>query len=196
MATQRNGTSARDRLLDSAETLFFTDGIANTGVDDVLEHSGISVATLYSHFGSKDGLLKAALERRLGIWRSIWDEAIDAASTDESRLLAIFDALELYRQRHQAAKWCAFLSTTTELPGLGSAVQTPVGDDTALLVERLQELAAPLVLGRAAELAADILLIYNGALTAFLRGQPHDPIGRARRIGSAVIGAQTDRVGA
>jgi AcrR family transcriptional regulator len=194
MATQRNGLSARERLLDSAETLFFHEGIANTGVDDVLEHSGISVATLYSHFGSKDGLIRATLERRFATWQSVWDEAVGAASTDETRLLAVFDALELFRQRHRAARWCAFLSTATELSDPDSSVHSPIEADTALLVKRLHQLAIPLAGERAADLAEDILLIYNGTLAAFLRGYPSDPIGHGRRLATTVIRAVADRV--
>lgn len=194
MATQRNSPPARERLLDAAETLFFHEGIANTGVDDVLEYSGISVATLYAHFGSKDGLVKATLERRFAAWQSVWDETVEAASNDETRLLAVFDALELYRQRHHAARWCAFLSTATEIPAPGHSVHATVEADTTLLVERLHQLALPVAPEAATELAENILLIYNGTLTAFLRGHPQDPIGYGRRLATTVIRAMADKV--
>ena len=58
-------TQTTDRILDSAEALFFTDGIAVTGVDRVAESAGVAIATLYKHVGSKEGLLEAVLKRRL-----------------------------------------------------------------------------------------------------------------------------------
>lgn len=195
MGTQLNRLPARDRLLDSAEALFYQEGIAQTGVDDVLAKSGVSVATLYAHFGSKDGLVRATLERRLSTWRSVWGEAVEAARSDEDRLLAIFDALELYRQRHQRARWCAFLTAAMELPSPDHPARPLVEADTALLAERLHLLAMPLT-GDAAdadELAESILLIYNGTLGAFLRGRPEDPVLRGRSVAKAIIASARGR---
>lgn len=92
-ARQARGLVVRERLLDAAETLFYRDGIARTGVDAVLAEANVSTATLYAHFGSKDRLVAAYLLRRLDRWRRVWDDAVAAATTPEDRLLAVFDAL-------------------------------------------------------------------------------------------------------
>ena len=55
------------RLLDTATELFYTEGIAATGVDKVVARAGVSKPTLYAHFGSKDELVAAVLERRHGL---------------------------------------------------------------------------------------------------------------------------------
>jgi AcrR family transcriptional regulator len=182
MEVQARHSPARQRLLDAADELFFLNGIARTGVDEVLQRAGVSVATLYAQFGSKDGLLQASLQRRLEIWEAYWDEAIRAANSDQDRLLAVFDALELYRARQHNVRWCAFLSTAVEISGTGHPAGDLIGADTALLTRRLQGLSEPLAGARAEDLAAAILLIYNGTLTSFLRGSPSDPISQGRRI--------------
>lgn len=180
---------ARTRLLDAADALFYHQGIAKTGVDDVLEEAGVSVATLYAHFGSKDGLIAASLQRRLDIWQRLWTEAVEAATSDEDRLLAIFDALELYRERHLSARWCAFLATATELPDDSHPAHEPILADTRLLLERLKKLSEPLAGKHADQLAEQVLLAYNGTLAGFLREHPEDPVSVGRQLAATAIRA-------
>lgn len=187
MGKQSTRGSARERLLNAADELFYLNGISSTGVDDVLAKAGISVATLYAHFGSKDGLLEASLQRRLETWQTYWDDAIDAAESDEERLLAVFDALDRYRQRQHNARWCAFLSTSVEVRDPNHRITELIEADTALLNQRLRLFAEAIAGTRADELAAAILLIYNGTLASFLRGSPADPIARSRETAVVVI---------
>lgn len=188
MRTQSPRGTARERLLDAADELFYLGGISATGVDDVLARAEVSVATLYAHFGSKDGLLEASLQRRLDTWKLCWDDAIADADSDSGRLLAVFDALVLFRERQRNSRWCAFLSTAVEVPPSKAGVAELVKADTALLTERLQVLSEPIAGPDADRLAAAILLIYNGTLASFLRGSPEDPIAHARDAASLVVG--------
>ena len=54
---------SRDRILDSALELFSKRGYAATGVYDIARAAGIEKTALYWHFGSKEGLLAAVLDR-------------------------------------------------------------------------------------------------------------------------------------
>jgi AcrR family transcriptional regulator len=53
----------RDQLLDVAEAVFVDRGFAGASMDDVAEGAGVTKPVLYDHFGSKDGLLAAVVER-------------------------------------------------------------------------------------------------------------------------------------
>lgn len=53
----------RDQLLDTAQDVFTERGYAGTSMDDVAEAAGVTKPVLYDHFGSKDGLLAAVVER-------------------------------------------------------------------------------------------------------------------------------------
>lgn len=191
METQSGRPSARQRLLDAADELFYLNGISNTGVDDVLARADVSVATLYAQFGSKEGLLQASLQRRLETWQDYWDEAINAAESAQDRLLAVFDALKLYRERQHNTRWCAFLSTAVEIPESDHRAAEPIKADTTLLNQRLRLLSEPLAGAQADRLAAAILLIYNGTLASFLRGSPEDPIAHGRSTAALITGAFT-----
>ena len=63
----------------------------------MLERSGVSAATLYRGWPSKEALVAAALERRQCDWLATWDRAVDRAADDRGRVLAVFDALDEYR---------------------------------------------------------------------------------------------------
>lgn len=60
-----------------------------------------------------DGLIVAALRRRLDRWDRLWREAIDAVASPAEKLLALFDAVSICRGRHTPGRGCAFLATGT-----------------------------------------------------------------------------------
>lgn len=55
----------RDKILDTAERLFSTKGVNAVSLRDINTAAGVSQGVLHYHFGGRDGLLKAILERRL-----------------------------------------------------------------------------------------------------------------------------------
>jgi AcrR family transcriptional regulator len=56
--------SKRDAVLNTAEELFYNEGFHATGIDRLASEAGVVRMTLYNHFGSKDALIEAVLERR------------------------------------------------------------------------------------------------------------------------------------
>ncbi len=55
----------RERLLNTADRLFYTEGVRAVGIDRVLAEAGAAKASLYLHFGCKDDLVAAHIERRV-----------------------------------------------------------------------------------------------------------------------------------
>jgi len=56
--------SARDRLLDAANQLFYAEGVQTVGIDRIIERAGVAKASLYNLFGSKEELVAAYLASR------------------------------------------------------------------------------------------------------------------------------------
>jgi AcrR family transcriptional regulator len=54
MPTKTPRPSARERLLDAADELFYEQGVHTVGIDRVIERAGVAKASLYATFGSKD----------------------------------------------------------------------------------------------------------------------------------------------
>ena len=161
---------ARERLLDAAEELFYERGIAATGVDAVLRRARVAPATLYAHFPGKDHLVAAYLRRRHERWRTAWDDALQRCGDDPAaRVLAVFDALDVFPGPQRSARGCAFLAAAVEVSDPGHPAQEWLVADTRLLADRLRQLAADAGAAEPDALAAELLLLYDGALAARTR---------------------------
>jgi AcrR family transcriptional regulator len=58
-------TDTRERILDVAERLFADRGFPATPLRDITNEASVNLASVNYHFGSKEGLLAAVLERHL-----------------------------------------------------------------------------------------------------------------------------------
>jgi len=58
--------STKDRILDAAERLFARDGIEATSLRAITAEAGVNLAAVNYHFQSKDALVIAVIERRVG----------------------------------------------------------------------------------------------------------------------------------
>lgn len=56
---------SRERILDAAEALFARRGMSGVGVREIAQASGLTPASLYNHFPSKEALYEAVLARGL-----------------------------------------------------------------------------------------------------------------------------------
>jgi AcrR family transcriptional regulator len=65
---RRNPAASRERVLEAAAELFAQRGYAGTGVDQLAARSGIAKTAIYYHFGNKEGLLTAVLDRAATAW--------------------------------------------------------------------------------------------------------------------------------
>src|SRR6266516_7750002 len=97
MATLPAKPDMTDRILETADRLFYLRGIRAVGVDTIAAEIGISKRTLYNHFPSKDALIAAYLARRF-----VAPRASDKSPVEQ--ILGTFDSLERrFRRRIFAA---------------------------------------------------------------------------------------------
>lgn len=161
--------STRTRLLDAVDEVVFAGGDTHAPVDVILDRAGVSPATLYRAYGSKDDLVAAALDRRHDEWLEVWDAAVAGATSDRDRLLAVFDALDTFRSRRSGARWCAFLGTAAGHADPAPVLAEAVRQETGTLRARLLELAEPVVGPAAASVVEALVLLYSGELAMRLR---------------------------
>ncbi|RKR74503.1 TetR/AcrR family transcriptional regulator [Frondihabitans australicus] len=58
------GPGAKQRVLVTADRLFYDEGIRTVGVDRLIAESSVTKATFYKHFGAKDNLVLDYMRRR------------------------------------------------------------------------------------------------------------------------------------
>lgn len=60
---QQQGETSRELILDATERLMATRGYAATSISDIRKGCGLPASSIYWHFGSKEGVLAAVMER-------------------------------------------------------------------------------------------------------------------------------------
>src|SRR5271155_6087882 len=115
MATTTTTTkqSPRERLLEAASELFYAEGVQSVGIDRVIAQAGVAKASLYSAFGSKEGLVSAYLERRHEELVARLRDAAAGVEDPVERLLAVFDSQAAQFPRPDY-RGCAFMAASAE----------------------------------------------------------------------------------
>lgn len=110
---QQRGQIVIDKILDTAERLFYEQGYNNTGINQVIEEADIAKASLYKHFESKTDLLVAYLQRFHQRWFTRLETTVNKVSDPKGKLLAIFDH---HSERQQTREFggCPFIKANEE----------------------------------------------------------------------------------
>ena len=108
-------TPAREKILDAAVAIFYQRGYQATTVDQVIERSGVSRPTLYTHFATKEELGVAYLRQRRQHDLDGVRDAIRREKSAKARVLAVIkhvgDTLMSTNYRG-----CGFFNTIAEFP--------------------------------------------------------------------------------
>jgi AcrR family transcriptional regulator len=181
--------SARDRVLDTANDLFYQEGVRAVGVDLIVERSGVAKTSLYRHFATKDDLVAAVLERDDAAFWIRWDKIAtqkkrEAGDELEAHLrwIAQYIAGPKYRG-------CPFLNVANEFPAPDHPARVVASRHKSELRRRLAALAARMRVRKPDELAAQLVLLIDGA---YVNGQLFGKKGLAHSLltaAASLIGA-------
>jgi AcrR family transcriptional regulator len=186
-STTEDRRTARERLLDAANELFYAEGVHTVGIDRVIERAGVAKATLYSAYGSKDELIRAYLDGRHHSRRDRISAAIDRADTPRDRLLAVFDVLrESFAMPNY--RGCAFVNASAEAKP-GGPIEQAVSEYRGWLLELFTELSAAAGAPEPGMLARQLFLLYDGAAVAAQIDHNPDVALPARAAAAALLDA-------
>lgn len=113
-------TSTEDsalRLVLVAARLFNEDGIHATGINRIIAEADVARMTLYNHFGSKEGLIRAVMDRESKAWFEWLDSELVRVEDKgaETRIAAFFALLGQWFSRSDF-KGCSFINAVGEHP--------------------------------------------------------------------------------
>lgn len=103
--------AARERILLTAHDLFYGEGIRATGIDRVIAEAGVTKATFYRHYPSKNALIREFLEYRHRRWM---DWFVDALRRHGGIADALVPALGEWFD-DEGFRGCAFINSVGEL---------------------------------------------------------------------------------
>lgn len=186
---RRPRPSARQRLLEAADELFYARGIASTGVDAVITRAGVATASLYKNFDGKDDLVAAYLDARDARWREHWEFHIAKHQDPHRRVLALFDCLHDWESAPGTSRGCAHVAASVQLPPNhpGHAV---AHHHEQHIIERLGQLLAEAGTPDPNEATLDLMVIYEGTFSLLALDLDTDPIARARRLAQQRLSTQ------
>jgi AcrR family transcriptional regulator len=178
--------SARERLLSAASELFYEEGVHTVGVDRIVERAGVAKATLYTLFGSKDGLVRAYLTERHDATRERMERELAARfDTPRGRLLGVFEVQGL-SFTEPGFHGCAFVGANAE-SSAGTSVEEVTDGYRKWVHSLFFDLAKEAGATDPEGLARQLVLLYDGAgISAWM---DHDPsvASAARTVAAALV---------
>ncbi len=159
----RTATDARDRILNTADKLFYQQGIRSIGVDTIIARSEVAKTTFYRYFPAKDDLVVAYLEDRdRQFWELFEGVVSQSAGNPQQQLLAIFNWLTKLLA-HEDNQGCPFAIVASEFPDPEYPGHRVAIAHKTKMRDRLTELATASGVKQANELSAGLMLLVDGA---------------------------------
>jgi AcrR family transcriptional regulator len=181
---KQRGQIVTNKILDTADRLFYSQGYNNTGINQVIDEADIAKGSLYKHFESKADLMVAYLERLHHQWFERLKAHVDKQPDPKLKLLAV---LEHHRNRQQVREFggCPFIRANTEAGSTDSRISLEIQQTK----EKLRKFVGQLVAKSGhkkiltnAELTETILLMIEGGIALGSVFKNDHDMQKARRI--------------
>jgi AcrR family transcriptional regulator len=151
-------------LLAAADELFYAEGVHVVGVDRIVQRAGVTKASLYNTFGSKDELVRAYLENHFRRRQARIAQILASHTTPRERLLAVFAEVEGLLAG-SAFRGCRFISAAAESQP-DEAGEVVAEKYRTWLWSVFTDLARAAGVRDAKQVGRQLFLLYDGAAVA------------------------------
>jgi AcrR family transcriptional regulator len=187
---QRRRT-AKQRLLQAADELFYNEGIHAVGIDRVIAHAGVAKGSLYYSFAGKDDLVRGYLTERHGKWADRVSAGIEAHTDPRKRILAVYDVLGAVFAEPDY-RGCAFMNALAE--AAPDSVEAQAATTFRTWVRTLfLGLAADVDVEDPKQLAESLVVLYDGAVATAQMDKAPQAAQTARHLADLVLDAAGTR---
>jgi AcrR family transcriptional regulator len=193
MGRTRGTTSeARQRILETADRLFYEEGVRAVGIDRIIAEANVAKMTLYTHFPSKDDLILAVLKyREEGVMEFFRSAMERHEKKTRSSLRAFFAALKEWFES-PGFRGCAFQNALIELADPAHSGTEFVRGHKQRFAEFLRGLVEKSVGKGATKIAPAVALLIEGAIVvAVIQGKP-DAADVAREAALKLVNEEKD----
>jgi len=186
-SSNQGGPDVRDRILATASDLFYQHGIRAVGVDLVVKKAGVAKTSLYRHFGTKDDLVVAFLQRMDEEFWKTWDE-VSQQHPDDGRA-ELKAQLEWIGERVNQPDYrgCPQLNIAAEYPELGHPARKFAKEHKREMRRRLKNIAEKLKSADPDQLAGQLAVLINGAFVSTPMYKPGEATTLLQRAADALI---------
>lgn len=190
----RDTSKTKDRIIQAAFDLFYNQGYQATTIDQVIEKSGVSRPTVYTHFSTKEDLCQAYLKDRKAQELVDLKAEVRKGTTPRERYLAVIKGVgkALWGKGFRG---CAFFNMISEI----ADPNHPLFHEARQYVDAVRELIRDGVIDLKASdprygkidvdhVAESYYLLVGGAIMASQEYREKWPVKRALRAIEALIG--------
>ena len=175
----------RQRLLAAAGRLFYEEGVHVVGIDRLIEEAGVAKASLYTHFGNKDGLIRAYLQEHLDARRKHVAQLLARYDSPRKRLLGMFDDAKAALDG-TAFRGCKFVNASAEA-GHDECIGPLTEEYRTWLRSLFTDLAKASGARDPRSLGRQLALLYDGAAVAARLDKDRAGAGAAARSAAAAL---------
>lgn len=193
------GQKTRDLILHTAANLATVEGLEGLSIGRLAEEVGMSKSGLYAHFGSKEELQLAIVEKAEGIFRREVIRPGLSAPKGLPRVLSLLDRYVDYIERHVFAGGCFFVAAETEMGPRSGPLHDRVRESRRVyisfvekLIRQAQEMGHLPPQPPARQLVFELGGILTAANNLFLLEEDPWPLEMARRSVRRILGVDAD----
>lgn len=179
-------TDTRKKILTTAEQLIYQNGIHAMGMDLLVKTSGVARKSIYRHFSNKEDVASAALNERDERWMQWFRTESDKGETPQDRILNMFTVLKSWFES-EGFRGCAFINTAGEVGDPDDPVRLIAKVHKQKLLDYALELSGQLNTGHAEELARQLLILMEGAITVTYVMGDRDAADNARDVAKVLL---------
>jgi len=162
---------AKKRILDTADLLFYDEGIRAVGVDRLISASSVTKATFYKHYRSKDRLISEYVDHRHRQAVAELADLLEQESSVEAVLRALQQSISTWISSPEF-RGCPFINAAAEFSDPTHPVRRSVITHREWFVGTLEQLLRELGHPLAGDAADDLMLARDGAMTGGYAGDP------------------------
>lgn len=183
----------RQKVLEAASDLFYRQGVRAVGVDLLIQTAGVAKTSLYRHFGTKDDLVAAFLDREDKAFWKTWDciakqNAGDAKAELDAHLDWIGRSVS-----DPCYRGCAQINVAAEFPDPEHPARKVAAAHKHELRRRLEGIALRLHVPAPERLATQLTVLINGAFVSTQIFPEGEAVFLLQQAAEALIAANASR---
>jgi AcrR family transcriptional regulator len=175
--------AVRNTIIDTASRLFYKQGYGNTGINQIIEESGVVKSSLYTAFRTKEDILMEYLVSTGAATDAALKAASEKVKDPKGKVLAIFDFL-IDMVQNKDYYGCNFLNLISEIPMEAERIVKQIQKQKNGVRNLITGILKPI--GKQ-ELADEIYVLFEGALIANKVHHQVWPVKKAKKIAALLI---------
>jgi AcrR family transcriptional regulator len=188
-APDTQNADVRERILETASELFYRMGVRAVGVDLVVKQADVAKTSLYRHFGTKDDLIAAFLEREDADFWGSWNAVAERHKDDPGAELDAHLGWIGERVGRPHYRGCPQINVAAEFPDMAHPARKVATAHKREMRQRLRGIAERLGVDRPDELAGQLAVLINGAFVSAQMFEPGEATPLLRQTAHSLIAA-------